>query len=243
MHQDSTSGGNTWYKNAGGKTYGNYWSNYTGEDTDDPPDGVGDTRLPHLGVDSYPLINPWNTVHDVAVVSVAPSVTAAYQGQMVNITVVVRNEGTVNETFGITAKYFNRIIGTKVVTNLSRLRTTSVVFNWNTTNVPVGFEYEISAEAGPVVGETDHVDNALDGGTVFLTIPGDIQGDTGGSPPDGDVDRYDFGAFSDAYPTSVGDPNYNSLADLTGDQPGTPADGDVDRYDYGEFSDNYGKTI
>ncbi len=32
-----------------------------GEDLDG--DGVGDTLLPHQGVDSYPLIDPWNALN------------------------------------------------------------------------------------------------------------------------------------------------------------------------------------
>lgn len=34
---------------------GNYWSDYQGEDLDG--DGIGDTFIPHLGVDHYPLVN------------------------------------------------------------------------------------------------------------------------------------------------------------------------------------------
>jgi hypothetical protein len=74
-------------------------------------------------------------------------------------------------------------------------------------------------------------------------ILGDICGDTSGTPPDGDVDRYDFGFFAGAYGTSVGHPNFNPLADVTGDTTGSYPDGDIDRYDFGVFAGNYGRTI
>jgi len=225
MHQDSVSGANTWHKATGDETYGNHWSNYTGEDTSNPPDGVGDTRLPHFGVDDFPLMNPWSTVHDLAVTSVAASDDAVYKGQTVNITVVVRNEGTVAENFSVTAKYFNLPIGTQEVNNLNRLMTTTLIFSWNTTSAPTGFHYQISAEAESIGGETDKFDNSFIDGTVHVKISGDIDGDN-------DVDPSDFALFAGAYGTS---PPTNPECDFDGD-------GDVDPEDFAILCGNYGKS-
>ncbi len=46
-----------------GKEQGNYWSNYEGEDSN--ADGIGDTLLPHLGLDQYPLMTKYWNAADV----------------------------------------------------------------------------------------------------------------------------------------------------------------------------------
>jgi len=228
-HQDSTSGANTWYKKITGKNYGNYWSDYGGEDTNG--DGVGETKTPHQAVDYYPLMEPWIIANDVAVLSVTPSSNTVYQGQVVNITVVVRNEGTTNETFNVTAKYFNLIIETKTVTNLAQSESTTLVFSWDTTDVPTGFNYEIRAEASTVAGETDVADNTFADGTITVEkprIPGDVNGD-------GIVDASDLFDLSKAYGSEFGDLDWNPECDFNGDNK-------VDDSDLFELIENYGET-
>jgi parallel beta-helix repeat protein len=51
---------NIWDNGAG---EGNYWSDYTGSDTNN--DGIGDTDIPHLGLDNYPLMEPWDAVDKI----------------------------------------------------------------------------------------------------------------------------------------------------------------------------------
>ncbi|UZE92551.1 MAG: right-handed parallel beta-helix repeat-containing protein [Methanosarcinales archaeon] len=53
-YQTRARGNNIWDNGAGA---GNYWSDYTGEDINN--DGIGDTKIPHLGVDNYPLMRPF----------------------------------------------------------------------------------------------------------------------------------------------------------------------------------------
>jgi len=107
--------------------------------------------------------------HDIAVVSVTPSLTSVRVGELVNITVVVENKGTNNETFDVTVYYDSSTIKTETVANLVAGTNTSLTFTWNTTDVREEIyatdkkekAYTINATASTVPDETDTEDNTL----------------------------------------------------------------------------------
>jgi subtilase family serine protease len=71
--------------------------------------------------------------HDIAVIGVTPSPTLVRLGELVNVTVVVKNKGTVDETFNVTVYYDTTAIETKTVLNLALNTTRSFTLSWNTT--------------------------------------------------------------------------------------------------------------
>jgi hypothetical protein len=104
-------------------------------------------------------------IHDVAILSVTPSNTTVTEGDLVNITVVVENQGTVPETVNVAAYYDKispnyRIATTKTVQGLEADANASLTFIWNTTDISILGTYSIWAEAGTVLGETDTEDNS-----------------------------------------------------------------------------------
>jgi len=79
-HYDAPVTANTWDTNICPGAKGNYWSDYTGVDDGsglgrwgeprNASDGVGDTLIPHLQVDWYPLMYPWAPVPPVYPVAI-----------------------------------------------------------------------------------------------------------------------------------------------------------------------------
>ena len=179
------SSANTWNDSAG---KGNYWSDYTGADDGSgnrtAEDGVGDTLLPHQGIDWYPLMNPWTLVHDVAITSVTPVIpynaSYLYPGWVIHITVTVKNEADFTETFNIAAYYDGNPIETKTLTELTPQKETAINLTWDTTGVSpgtVGLNYTIKAVASIIPGETETKDNTLIDGMVQVNLLGDVNND------------------------------------------------------------------
>jgi KaiC/GvpD/RAD55 family RecA-like ATPase len=106
--------------------------------------------------------------HDVSIVSVTPSATDVDIGQVVNITVIVKNEGNATETFNVTLYCDNNIIGTQKVTDLAPNANQTLTFIWDTIDTTPDISYTIKAEAEVLLEETDIDDNAYIGDAVAV---------------------------------------------------------------------------
>jgi len=107
-------------------------------------------------------------VHDVAVTSIRSIPRGVYQGEPIDVTVTVKNQGNFIETFDVTL-YADRdrsvmgdeyVIGAQTVVDMPGKTTRTVHFVWDTGNVEYGY-YWLSAEATVVHEETDMADNIL----------------------------------------------------------------------------------
>jgi hypothetical protein len=106
-------------------------------------------------------------LHDVAVLSVAPSANEASLCQTVNVTVVVKNKGQVDESFNVSAFFNSTVIGTLWVESLAPDSERVLSFTWLLGCVQPG-DYRLKAQAGPVAGETRVDDNVFVDGVVRI---------------------------------------------------------------------------
>jgi hypothetical protein len=144
---------------------------------------------------------------DVALLSIIGSKTIGGQGYTLNINVTVENQGDFTETFNITVYVNATEIETKQVT-LANGASIILTFTWDTSGFVKG-NYTLWAYAEPVQGETETMDNML-AVWIFLTLPGDINGDQ-------KVNILDAILLANAFNSKPGDPNWSSNADINGD--------------------------
>ncbi|GEM_PF-2522554 len=135
-------------------TAGDFLVNLTVTDNDNLKNSVTDT-VSVVGV------------HDVAVLSVTPDATQVKAGTVVNITVVVKNEGEYVETFDVMVYRNDTLIENKTVNLLSPGDQITQTFRWDTTNVAYG-NYTLSVETSVISGEIDTSDNVYDNGVVEI---------------------------------------------------------------------------
>ncbi|MDH7595177.1 MAG: PKD domain-containing protein [Candidatus Bathyarchaeia archaeon] len=149
---------------------------------------------------------------NIAIISLTPSTSKAYAGQVVTISVGVRNFGNEPQTFNVTAYYGgdNVTIETKRV-SLEPFETTTVVFNWNTSGLVYKISYSLKAEATILPLETDVTDNILVNSTVRINLLGDANND-------GVVNIKDATLLGISWLAREGSPSYNEDADFNRDK-------------------------
>jgi len=179
------------------------------------------------GDGAFTLESAFTPNHDVAAREVNPSATSLYEGNTLNITVIVKNKGLNTESFNVTAFYNNSAIEKQTVTNLTSSDTTMLNFTWNTSGITPG-NYTIKAEADIVENEYNSTDNTFINGIVYVKIPGDENGD-------GTVDDSDLAALVNAYGSRPATPSWNPDSDFN-------TDNIVNVLDLAILSRNYGKT-
>jgi len=181
--------------------------------------------IPHETGDGYFQ----SVLRDVAVLNITPSKTTIYEGQTINVTVIVENQGDYfNETFDVTLYYETTPIATQTVHDLPVGNTAELLFTWATTGLSPCANYTLNAEAEIVPYEMDLADNKYTGGKIRIKLMGDVNGDC-------IVDLYDLTAVALAFSSSPGNPNWNPEADLR-------EDGIIDIFDIVKLVVNYGRT-
>lgn len=110
------------------------------------------------------------SIHDIQVTNVTCSKNKVNQGETIDISVTVANNGNFTESTNVSIYYDNNLIQTQPLTGLTPCAEQTLFFHWNTTNVPVG-SYQIKAMASPVPGETNIANNTFQDGTVTINSP------------------------------------------------------------------------
>ncbi len=111
------------------------------------------------------------TIRDITILSITVPYTEIHVGQIVNVSVAVKNEGTEVEAFNVTLYYGNMQIEKQLVSYLAPNTSAILIFRWNTSEVSLG-THTLRAIADEVLGEIDVADNTLSGEALtILPLP------------------------------------------------------------------------
>jgi len=149
-------------------------------------------------------------IRDVSVKDANLSHTVIGQGYNLSIASLVENDGMFTETMNITLYANSTAIQTIFNITVASSNSSVVRFHWNTTNSSRG-SYRIKVCVHPLSGESRILNNNSTYTWVFLTIPGDVNGDR-------IVEIHDLSMIGKAYGSTPFSPNWNPNADVNGDE-------------------------
>jgi parallel beta-helix repeat protein len=155
------------------------WTYYTGTEIALSSPAIVDGKLYIGSLDGK--VYAFGLNHDVAVENVTTSKTGCLpmptvcQGYNTTINVSVANLGDAAEVFALTIYANTTPIASQIV-SLANEESTILSFTWNTSGFAMG-NYTIFAYAGIVPGEIQIKDNNFSECWVFVTLPGDVNGD------------------------------------------------------------------
>lgn len=195
---------------------GNYWSDYNGSDlflgeNQDQlgSDGVGDRHyvINENNIDHYPLMNPW-TPSDAAVLNITTSKRFIGEGYSAYLTALVENQGGKVENLNTTV-YVGQVNVTFQTFLLMGHNSLIHTFSWDSTGFSKG-NYTLNTYVEPIEGEEDLADNTMYNDWVFITIPGDVNGNRS-------VNVLDAIVLSNAIFSKPSEPSWNANADINND--------------------------
>ena len=149
---------------------GNFWSGYSGLDSDG--DKIGDTPYaPDPGspgiVDRFPLMTDFSCIHDLEMNNIEIGAPAFNRGTIVSVELIVKDTGHFTETFNLSVYANSTKIGEVSGGPLLRDDSMAMTLIWNT-SMFLGGDYVLSAEVDPVSGETYITNNEYVYGVVTI---------------------------------------------------------------------------
>lgn len=126
---------------------------------------IGDQAIIHVVQDAYFS----NKYINLGIVSIEMSATEVTQGENVTITVTVKNNGTLTESFDVAIYVNQSLIAQPSVTNLDPDQQKEVEALYETTDLEGEYTLIIKAEIPVLSGETETTDNIVET-TKLLTV-------------------------------------------------------------------------
>jgi subtilisin family serine protease len=130
-------------------------------------------RIVFQGFYVYPSISDEGHVsvllHDIAILAITPTATHVYQGDSLNITIIVQNQGNFVESFNVILYANSSVVENATIINLPPGGQMSLTSTWNVENVTLG-EYALHGHMTIVAGEIDISDNTYTDGTIEVVI-------------------------------------------------------------------------